>query len=315
MKCLVTGASGFIGNALVHRLCNENHAVIGLTHTHPPPDEHPEAVYITGDIIHPGKKLEQACEKIEIVFHCAAYVKDYGKKKKFYETNVDGTKNLVKLCKRSINRFVFLSHIPYEKVTASNYYNKTKTIAENYLHHQYKENGFPVAVIRPGNVYGPGATTWVLRPLRSIKKGRITLIEHGSGIFLHTYIDNLLDALIAAATKPDIIGKSIDITDGDHSITWGRYLNDLASMIDKGPIKKNLSKPTALVVAKIMMFLHKITGIDPWVTPQAVETFTNKRKISIKQAEDLLDYSPQTSYQEGMKEVDHWIKEQNLNDC
>ena len=315
MKIIVTGASGFIGNALIERLKREDHEVIGFIHRNEPRNIIKNVEYKKCDITD-KKSLKKAFEKCDCVFHCAAYVKDYGPKEIFFKVNYEETKNLVELSEKyKVKKFIFLSHIPYEKITASNYYIKTKTIAENYLHHQYKENGFPVVVIRPGNVYGPGATTWVLRPLRSIKKGRITLIEHGSGIFLHTYIDNLLDALIAAATKPDIIGKSIDITDGDHSITWGRYLNDLASMIDKGPIKKNLSKPTALFIAKIMMFLHKVMGIDPWVTPQAVETFTNKRKISIKQAKELLDYSPQTPYQEGMKEVNHWIKEQNINDC
>mgnify|MGYP006293758369 CR=1 FL=1 len=314
MKCLVTGSSGFIGNALVHRLCNQDHEVIGLTHKQDPPKKHPKATYITDDIVRPADKLKEACKTVDVVFHCAAFVKDYGSKKLFYEINVDGTKNLVNLCKDSINKFVFLSHIPYEKVTASNYYNKTKTIAETYLHEQYKKNGFPEVVIRPGNVYGPGATTWVVRPVQSIKKERIALIDHGSGIFLHTYIDNLLDALIAAAEKDNVVGKSIEVTDGDHSVTWGAYLNDLAKIVGKDPIKKNLSKSTALLVGKIMMVLHKIFGINPWVTPQAVETFTNTKKVSIDQAKKLLDYSPKISYEEGMNQVKQWLEKTNLND-
>ncbi len=313
MKCLVTGSSGFIGNALVHRLCNQDHEVIGLTHKQDPPKKHPKATYITDDIVRPADKLKEACKTVDVVFHCAAFVKDYGSKKLFYEINVDGTKNLVNLCKDSINRFVFLSHIPYEKVTASNYYNKTKTIAETYLHEQYKKNGFPEVVIRPGNVYGPGATTWVVRPVQSIKKERIALIDHGSGIFLHTYIDNLLDALIVAAEKDNVVGKSIEVTDGDHSVTWGAYLNDLAKIVGKDPIKKNLSKSTALLVGKIMMLLHKTFGIKPWVTPQAVETFTNTKKVSIDEARKLLDYSPRISYAEGMNQVKQWLKKMNLD--
>jgi len=314
MKCLVTGASGFIGNALVHRLSNQNHEVIGLTHKHDPPKKHPKSTYITDDIVNPGDQLKETCKSVDVLFHCAAFVKDYGPKKLFYEINVEGTKNLVALCNNSIDRFVFLSHIPYEKITASNYYNKTKTIAETYLHEQYKKNGFPEVVIRPGNVYGPGATTWVVRPVQSIKKERIALIDHGLGIFLHTYIDNLLDALIAAAEKDNVVGKSIEVTDGDHSVTWGEYLNDLAKIVGKDPIKKNLSKSTALLVGKIMMVLHKIFCINPWVTPQAVETFTNTKKVSIDQAKKLLDYSPKISYEEGMNQVKQWLEKTNLND-
>lgn len=308
MKCLITGASGFIGDALVHRLLNENHQVIGLIHNTKPLHAHPEARYIMGDIVRPGNELKKACKQVDLIFHCAAYVKDYGPKKAFYKINVNGTKNLVNLCNDSIKRFVFLSHIPYEKVTASNYYNKTKTIAETYLQEQYEINGFPVVVIRPGNVYGPGATTWVVRPLQSIQQNRIALIDHGSGIFLHTYIDNLLDALMSSMNKENIVGKSIDITDGDHSVTWGKYLNDLAAMINKDPINRNLSKSTALFIGKLMMFLHKIFGIKPWVTPQAVETFTNTKTVSIKQARKLLGYKPRINYDQGIKNVEKWVK-------
>lgn len=307
MNCLVTGASGFIGNALVNRLCNEHHKVIGLIHHHIPSEKHPNVTYITDDIVHPGDALKQSCKNVDVVFHCAAYVKDYGPKKWFYEINVEGTKNLLDLCNQSINRFIYLSHIPYEKVTASNYYNKTKTIAESMVIQHYKNNGFPATIIRPGNVYGPAATTWVFRPLESIMNDRIALIDHGSGIFLHTYIDNLLDALIAAATKDNINGKCIDITDGDYSITWGRYLNDLAKMVQKGPIERNLSKRTALFVGKLMIFFHRIFRITPWVTPQAVLTFTNNKTVSIKEAERLLDYNPKVDYEQGIKNVKVWV--------
>jgi len=314
MNCLVTGASGFIGNALVHCLCENKHNVIGLIHTHTPPKKHPKAVYIIDDIVDPGEQLKQACEKTDVVFHCAAFVKDYGPKNVFYDVNVKGTKNIVYNCKKSLKRFVFLSHIPYEKVTSSNYYNKTKMLAESYLNQQYKDHDFPIVIIRPGNVYGPGATTWVIRPLQAIKKDRIALIDHGSGIFHHTYIDNLLDALVAAAKKENIVGSSINVTDGDDNVTWGTYLNDLAALIDKDPIRKNLSKSTALFIGNVMMILHKLFGINPWVTPQAVETFTNKKEVSISKAKKLLDYTPKIDYDEGMKQVKKWIESEGLND-
>lgn len=307
MKCLVTGASGFIGNALVHRLAEEGYQVYGLLHHSSAPEKHPRVTYITDDIVRPENQLKESCKDVDVVFHCAAFVKDYGPKKQFYDINLQGTKNLVQFCEQSIDRFVFLSHIPYEKVTTSNYYTKTKTLAESFLHQKYKETGFPEVVIRPGNVYGPGATTWVVRPLQSIENNHIALINKGSGIFLHTYIDNLLDALIAAATKDGVTGKSIDVTDGDHSITWGMYLNDLARIIDKDPLSRNLSKTTALFIGKMMMVLHKISGMNPWVTPQAVETFTNTKEVSIENAQKMLDYEPRINYEQGIKKVKEWI--------
>jgi len=195
----------------------------------------------------------------------------------------------------------------YEQDKRFGYYNITKKIAERYLIEKYKKEKFPVVIIIPGNVYGPGATTWVLRPIESIKNNRVALINNGQGIFLHTYIDNLLDPLITAMTEPKAIGQTIDINDGDYSITWGKYLNDLAEMIGKEPIKRNFSKKTGLIIGKIMIFFNKITNIKPWVTPLAVSIFSNDKIVNIKQAEKILKYQPKINYNQGMKNVKEWL--------
>ena len=181
-------------------------------------------------------------------------------------------------------------------------------MAEQYLLDKHKNDDFPVVIMRPGNVYGPGATTWVLRPLRAIQKNKIALIDKGGGIFLHTYIDNLIDALLNAMQEPKAIGETIDITDGDNSITWGEYLNALAEIAGKNPIKRNMSKNTALILGKIMILLYNLFRIEPMVTPMAVEVFTNQNKISIEKAQKLLGYKPKIDYKEGMKQVENWLK-------
>jgi len=311
MKCLVTGASGFIGNALVKKLVKEGYFVKALYHKNKPEKNLKNVEYVKCDITNPDK-IKNVLDDVDVVFHCAAIVKDYGPKDIFYKVNVNGTKNLVKISKRKkIKKFIFLSHIQYDKKEKSNNYSKTKSIAEEFLKTEYKKSNFPVVIIRPGNVYGPGKATWVLRPLESIKKNRISLIDKGSGIFLHTYIDNLTDALITAIDKTEAIGMTINLTDGDHSITWKKYLNDLAKIANKAEIKKNMSKKTALLIGKIMIFLNKVFKIKPWITPTAVRMFTNKEKISIKKAKKILDYEPQIEYPQAMIEIEKWLKQNN----
>lgn len=310
MRCLVTGAAGFIGNALVKRLVREGHDVKAIIHETKLKDYEKKAEYIKGDITDIDS-IRPIVKDIDIVFHCAAIVKDYGPKKIFYKVNVEGTKNLVNACQDTqIKRFIFLSHMRYEDSKKFGFYSETKNIAEQFLLEKFKENGFPFIIIRPGNVYGPGATIWVLRNLYSIKKNRITLVNNGNGIFIHTYIDNLLDALLSAMKKPDIVGEDFNITDGDYSITYGKYLNDLARIVGAKPITKNLSKNRAIVIGKIMIFLNKIFKIKPWVTPVAVNILTNDKKISIEKAKKLLNYNPKINYDEAMKRITAWLKEE-----
>ncbi|HVQ01482.1 MAG TPA: NAD(P)-dependent oxidoreductase [Candidatus Thermoplasmatota archaeon] len=308
MRCLVTGASGFIGGTLVQRLATEGHQVRGVIHHTQPSFSHANLEYVTGDIADP-EFLESIMDHVEVVFHCAAMVKDYGPKKEFHRINVEATQHLATLCQiHGVRRFIFLSHIHYESQQRIAEYQKTKALAEHYLLKKYAEEQFPVVIIRPGNVYGPGATTWVLRLLRAIQNNRIALVDHGKGIFLHTYIDNLLDAIMIAVDKPGVLGKTIDITDGDNTVTWGDYINALAKMAHKPPIQKNLSKSTALVISKMMMALYTLFRVEPWVTPYAVEIFTNHHTVSIEAAKDLLGYTPKISLSEGLRHVEHWLK-------
>lgn len=311
MKCLVTGATGFIGGALIRRLIIEGHDVCGIIHHTQPTYFNQKIQYVTGDITD-TEFLKSIIDKIDVVIHCAALVKDFGPKKLFYQINIEGTKNLIKVSEAAlVKKFIFLSHIKYESGKNTGTYHQTKAIAEQILMEKYVQNQFPVAIIRPGNVYGPGATTWVLRPLYAIQKNRITLIDKGSGIFLHTYIDNLIDALVVALQEPRIIGEIIDITDGDNIATWGDYLNALAKIAGKPPIKKNMSKRTALITAKLMMIGYTLFKIEPWVTPVAVEIFTNKNTVSIEKAKTLLKYEPKVDFAHGLKQIEQWLKEKD----
>ena len=308
MKCLATGAAGFIGSSLVRRLVSEGHDVRGVIHHTQPTYFHKRVEYISGDITNP-EFLKPVMDQVDVVFHCAAVVKDYGPKSVFNQINVEGTKNLIAASEASsVKKFIFLSHIKYGSGKNIGYYHETKAIAEQSLMEKYTHDHFPVVIIRPGNVYGPGATTWVLRPLQAIQKNRIALIDKGTGIFLHTYIENLLDALVVALQEPRAVGQIIDITDGDNTTTWGDYLNALAKMTGKPPIKKNMSKRTALVVGKLMMVGYTLFKIEPWVTPVAIEIFANQKTVSIEKAKALLGYEPMVDFTEGLKHVERWLK-------
>ena len=308
MKCLVTGAVGFIGDALVKRLVKEGYEVIGLIHKAKPKNYEKNSEYVEGDITEIDS-IKPFVKNADFVFHCAAMVKDYGPKEIFYKVNLEGTKNLVKASEEfGIKKFIFLSHIRHKSEKSVSYYSETKALAEQYLLEKFKQNGFPAIIIRPGNVYGPGATTWVLRPLKSIQKNRIFLVDHGNGIFLHTYIDNLLDAIIAALNEPKALGETIDITDGDNNTTWREYFNTIAKIAGKPPIKRNMSKKNALFVGKLMMFSNKVFKIKPWVTPMAVRVLTNQNKVSIQKAKSVLGYMPKIDYHGGMEQIEKWLK-------
>jgi len=312
MNCLVTGATGYIGNSLIQRLCHEDNKVIGLIHKTKPNFLNKNVKYVYGDITDKSS-FENFINDVNVIFHCAALVNDFGKKEEFNKINYEGTKNIVEVCnKNTIKRFVYLGHIRFESYNRFDFYSLSKYKAEQYLIDKHKKEKFPVVIIRPGHVYGPGATNWVIRIIKAINNERIALINSGNGIFHHLYIDNLIDALISAMNEKKVIGKQINITDGDNSINWKTYINDLAKMIDKKPINKNISKRKALMLSNIMIIFYFMVKIKPWITPTVVEMLTNQKKISINNAKILLKYQPRINYSDAMTRIENWIKEEKV---
>jgi 2-alkyl-3-oxoalkanoate reductase len=309
MNYLVTGASGFIGSALVKRLVQNGHHVRAVLHKTSPQQRETQVDYVIADLTDPAS-LTPVIQDIDTIFHCAALVKDFGSKKEIMDVNLKGTQHLVKACGNKIHQFIFLSHLHSTSPTYLGAYSSSKGLAEQYLLQQHQKNQFPVVIIRPGSVFGPGAATWCLRPLQAIQQDRIALINHGNGIFLHTYIENLLDGLLCIPTASHLEGEIIEITDGDNTTTWKTYLNDLAALAGKTPITRNISKTTASMISQSMMIRYYLFHKPPLLTPTAVHLFTNHHTVSIEKAHKLLGYSPVVHYAEAMKHITQWLKKE-----
>jgi nucleoside-diphosphate-sugar epimerase len=310
MKIVITGANGYVGNALTHRLASEGYTVSAMTHQPPLHIAKKNVSYFTGDITD-KRFVNQVVSDADAVVHCAAKVLDYGPKTLFEKINITGTQTILDACPTQLQRLIYLGHIPNEWGKQSAY-THTKWVAEQLVQKAVKNQDFPGVIIRPGNIYGPGAGTWVIRPLKAIQKKRIALINHGKGIFLHTYIDNLIEALLLALKKPKIEGKIFEITDGDNTITWKQYLNDLATMVHQPPISFSLSKTTALWLARLSMFGYQTFRIKPLITPMAVQIFTNQKTVSIREAQTRLGYLPHIPYVEGIEQIRAWVQQENF---
>jgi nucleoside-diphosphate-sugar epimerase len=308
MKCFVTGANGYVGRCLIERLTRQQHEVIGLLHQSTPKKPVNGVTYIKADITD-SETFCSYLKDIDVIFHCAAKVSDHGPKKDFYTVNVKGTEQLINAsAPYDIKQFIYLSHLPYESSKRKSPYSQTKQIAESVLKKAYQKTGFPVTIIQPGNIYGPGDTTWVTRPINAITQNRLLLVEHGTGIFHHTYIENLLDALLLCIHESKCIGQNLIITDGDNSTTWATYFNDLARILGKKPIQKSISKKTANILGSLMITLLPPFGITPWVSPFAVDILTNTKTYSLRETQQIINYKPKVPYKEAMQQIACWIQ-------
>ncbi|MFO8077382.1 MAG: NAD(P)-dependent oxidoreductase [Thermoplasmatota archaeon] len=306
MNYLITGASGYIGRNLLQQIASGDNNVIAVTHTHRPKIDNQNIKYLQGDISNPSF-IKSLPSRIDVLIHCAALVSDYGWKKRFIDVNYNGTKYLVKHFQEgSIKQFIFLGHICYDKPSIFNYYVQTKKMAENFLINEYQTKKFPVTIIRPGNVFGPDASIWVNTIIDAIKLNRIRLINNGRGTFFHTYIDNLINAIILTIGNQKTIGETIDITDGDYNITWKKYFSDLAKIINEPSPYKSISKKMATFLGYLMIVRFFLFHKQPWITPTAVQLLTANKNISLEKAKTLLHYSPMIEYNTAMRKIEKW---------
>lgn len=195
-RILVTGAKGFIGQALCKRLAKD-HDLITLDRS-------------KGDITDP--KIFLNVESVDHVFHLAArtFIPDsWQETTEFLNSNVIGTANVLDFCKRVNASLTFVSAYIYGKPETlpikedtlprpNNPYALSKYISEQVCHFYANYHNLDITIIRPFNIYGPGQPKHFLIPKI------VNLVKNGQDIELfdlvpkrdYVFIDDLVDALI-----------------------------------------------------------------------------------------------------------------------
>jgi UDP-glucose 4-epimerase len=174
MKYLVTGGAGFIGSYITKRLVEEEEQVIVIDNLNTGKEKNLESIkdkidFVKGDILDKNL-LEDITRNIDGVFHQAALasVQDsFSKPDEYYNVNVNGTENILKLAKKNNFKVVYASsssiygnprRIPTEESDEKNPINpyaKTKLEKEE-LAKIYSKMGVKVIGLRYFNVFGKG---------------------------------------------------------------------------------------------------------------------------------------------------------------
>lgn len=149
MNILLTGASGFLGSALIPLLLDKGYTVCGL-YRKPPQAHIPlHLIPLIGDITKPDLGLQDA-PKVDAVVHCAALLSFSSRDKdRLYQTNYQGTVNLLKWMRR--HQITRLFHTSTAYLFRQNHYERSKGMAEKVIK-RYPE--IKTTILRPSIIIG-----------------------------------------------------------------------------------------------------------------------------------------------------------------
>jgi UDP-glucose 4-epimerase len=238
MNFLITGVAGFLGSSLANFLVREGHQVRGLDDLSAGnPDVLSQDILFTRGDINDRPKLWTLLQDVDCVYHLAARVsvpESVLYPREYNATNVGGTVCLMEAMRDvGVRRVVFISsgavygdqgEQPLRENTAPNPrspYAVSKLAAEFYVRSIGDLWGIDTISLRVFNAYGPGQhlppshAPVIPNYLRQVMRGG-TLVMHGDGLQTRDYVfvDDVVSAMISAATAPDIDNLVINIGSG-----------------------------------------------------------------------------------------------------
>ncbi|MET9860340.1 NAD-dependent epimerase/dehydratase family protein [Streptomyces smyrnaeus] len=320
---LVTGASGFIGGHLTRRLAELGHRVRVLVRPGSDRSGFGDAAdeIETGDLDDPDS-LCRAAKGVTHIYNCAGMSADWGPWEDFQRANVHGARQLVEAAHQAgtVARVLHVSTTDvygYPKQPCDEAagckdiglpYNRSKLLGERAVRNAAAETGVPVTIVRPVSVYGPRSKDFVIEIGNLLLQKQMLYIRGGQVPAGLLYVDNAVDAMIAAATSEETVGKVYNLRDPELT-TWRQYVEALAAGMGVKPPWLNLPAPVATAVATLSEKLYGALGISsrPILTRHTVHLFDRDQSYGIRRAQQDFGFKSTVDFEEGMRRTVAWL--------
>ena len=309
-RICITGGAGFIGSHLAQRLVVDNEVVVydnlhrnALQFAHL--DGHPHLTFIKGDVMD-ADATRRAVAGCQIVIHCAAIAGVYSVDRNAVttmEVNMLGTNQVVRASLAAgVERFVefstsevygpFIHKGKEDDLTTIGpvgenrwVYAASKLASEHLSYAHYKEDGLPLVIIRPFNVYGPrqvgdGAIRGMT--LQALQDAPITLYNDGTQIRSWCFVHDFVDGVLRCVENPSAIGHAFNIGNPQGTATNFELAHMIIRLVD--------SK------SEVVFKPHPGPEVD-------------LRVPSIEKAQALLGYRPTISLEAGLTQTIAWYRE------
>lgn len=299
MRTLITGGAGFLGVVLANRLARAGHTVLVIDDLSAgDPTRLERSVLFTRGDVCDVPKLWTLLQGVDCVFHLAARVRvpeSVLYPREYNDTNVGGTVALMEAMRDAgVRRVVFASsgavygEQPQQPVRETcpprpdSPYGVSKIAAEYYLFTLGMLYGIETVALRVFNAYGPGQFLPTSYPPvvpqfvhQALAGGSLVILGEGTQTRDFVYVEDVVNALVAAATADGVNREIINVGTGCEV-----SINDLATLV-------------AQTTGKRVNILHN----------RAQSSGVSRLVADIRQARQMLGFEPQVNLEEGLQRL------------
>ena len=312
-KILVTGSDGFIGSHLTEELVRAGYQVKAFVYYNSfntwgwldtlPSDVMKNVEIFQGDVRDPNG-VKEAMKETAAVFHLAALIAipfSYHSPDTYVDTNIKGTLNILQAAReQDLERVLVTStsevygtaqYVPMDEkhpFQGQSPYSATKIGADRLAESFYRSFQLPVSIVRPFNTFGPRQSaraviptiiTQLLAGKEKIHLGSLTPTRD------FNYVKDTVNGFIKIYESERTIGEEINIAT-QHEISIGELAEELIRQIN----------PNAKIVCD-----------EERLRPEKSEV--NRLLGSNKKINELTDWKPVYSFEEGLSETISFFKD------
>lgn len=311
---LITGATGFVGAALIQRLLSEKPeitaAVLSLEKAGSLPHEVKRTVV---EPLSEESDYSSVLTQVDMVIHLAARVHvmqdtAVDPLREFRKVNLHGTERLARQAARAgVKRFVFISTVkvhgeenaaPYREdspIAPTDPYGVSKAEAEATLWKVAAETGLEVVIIRPPLVYGPGVRANFLQLMNIVKLGLPLPFSSIRNLRSFVYVGNLADALVYSSISSEAAGQTYFVSDNE-DVSTPELVRRLATALDKP--------------ARLLPFPPGILKVVGMISGRssAVERLVGSLQVDCDKIRTELGWAPPFTMEQGLSETVGWFR-------
>jgi len=318
MKVLITGATGFIGSRLALRCLANGDEVIALGQVNNSIEaerrrliEAAGAKVVVASVTD-TQAVRDAVRGAGVIYHLAAAQHEaHAPDQRFRDVNVNGTRTVLEAsAAERVKRFIHGSSIgvydanggltnDHSPLAPDNIYGITKLEGEHVVT-SFRDR-LPVVIVRISETYGPGDGR-LLKLFKGIDRRAFFLIGSGTNLHHLVYIDDLIDGLLLAATKPAAVGRTLVLA-GKDAVTTRQMIDTIAAELGRTPSRLHVPLWPVRAVAAITEGVLRPLGVAPPLHRRRLDFFRKSFRFSGQEAREVLGFEPRVDFTRGVLET------------